>query len=233
MYRELVTVSLLLLAVIAAKDSLAQSQNIERQSSSSIEDLGSQRYRIGEIQIDKAAGMFKVPGRVLRDEPPLEFLVVTRGGSKSYESLLEVNSDAFQFNLACILIGLDASHAASNQYDLSEPVKGDPVEVTVSWLRDGKRVSVNGSELLLYGNPPQAVASRDWVYTGSVELPDGSYLAALSGTLLGFMHRAESVIEHRDGIGLGNYGGVRVNRDLVPAVGSSIELTIRKLKTGK
>ena len=37
--------------------------------------------------------------------------MVTQGGHKAYEALLEVNADAFQFNLACILIGLDASLA--------------------------------------------------------------------------------------------------------------------------
>jgi len=171
---------------------------------------------------------------VLRDEPPLEFLATTKGGGKSYESLLEINSDAYQFNLACILIGLNAAQVdTSKPRDIYKPMEGDPVEVTVSWAKDGKTVSAEGSRLFLHGEPPREVASSDWVYTGSVELPDGGYLAALSGTLLGFVHHDESIIEHREGIGLGNYGSVTVNRDLVPAVGSSIELTIRKLKTGE
>ena len=208
----------------------AQQAVFEPPSAPAIEDLGNQRYRIGEIEIDKAAGTFSVSGQVLRDEPPLEFLVATRGGHKSYESALEVNADAYQFNLACILIGLDPDHAQpSDQRVHGQPVKGDRVEVTISWLEDGKLVSIGGSEVLLQGNPPTAIKSANWVYTGSVVLENGRYLPDLAGTLLGFVHRGESIIEHQQGIGLGNYGAVTVNRDLVPAVGSAIELTIRKL----
>ena len=39
-----------------------------------IRDLGDGRYRVGLLEIDKAGGTFRAPGRVLRDAPPLEFL---------------------------------------------------------------------------------------------------------------------------------------------------------------
>ena len=235
MFRGLVTASLLLLSfILGAQGSVAQQQDIEQRTKPGIEDLGNQSYRIGNIEIDKAAGVFKVSGKVLRDEPPLEYLVVTKDGAKSYESVLEVNADAYQFNLACILIGLDASHATPpEQRVFGQPIQGDPVAVTVSWLQDGKQISANGSEFFLHGMPPEAVASQDWVYTGSLELQDGRYLADLAGTLLGFVHRGESIIEHKQGIGLSNYGSVMVNKKLLPAVGSSIELSIRRLNTDK
>lgn len=194
-----------------------------------VQDLGNQRYRIGEIEIDKAAGLFRVSGQVLRDSPPLEFLVVTKGGHKGYESLLEVNADAFQFNLACILIGLDGSTAVPlDQRDFSQPARGGPVEVTVRWFDGDKSVSVDGADLLVFGEPAQSVISRDWVYTGSAILSDGRYLADISGTLVGFAHRGESIIEHKAGIGVGNYGSVRLNKNLVPPVGRQVELIITR-----
>ena len=212
----------------------ANAQPAENASPPQVQDLGNQRYRIGAIEIDKAAGVFRVPGQVLRDSPPLEFLVATKDGHKSYESLLEVNADAFQFNLACILIGLDASKATPlHQRDFNEPATGDPVEVTVSWTEGDKIITADGAELLVVGQTEQKVASHDWVYTGSTILSEGGYLADMAGTLVGFVHRGESIIEHKLGIGVGNYGSVAVDRTVTPPVGSPIELTIRRLGGAK
>lgn len=220
------------LSCLCAAAALAESQPVapgQAPATPEIQDLGNQRYRIGEIEVDKAAGLFRVAGQVLRDEPPLEFLVVTRGGYKAYESVLEVNADAYQFNLACILIGLDSSLTQRGfEGDPGKPVPGDPVEVLVSWKVGDKVVTVNGAELMAIGEPPRQVESSDWVYTGSFNLEDGRYLADLSGTLIGFVHREESIIEHQQGIGVGHYGSALVNRDKLPPVGSSIELTIRR-----
>lgn len=229
MIKSLLTTSVFLVSIFTAGQAVAQLPG-EPQTAPVIEELGEQRYRIAEIEVDKAAGEFTVAGTVLRDEPPLEFLVIANDSSKGYESLLAVNADAFEFNLACILIGLDTRHSAPPEQRVDgEPMKGDPVEVTVSWLKDGKRVSVDGTQLLLLGDAPKPVASRDWVYTGSADLPDGRYLAALSGILIGFFHRDESIIEHKQGLGLGNYGAVLINTELMPAVGTPIELTVRNL----
>lgn len=235
MIRELARqLLLLLLCVFGAQYSVAQSPDTAQPDAPAIQDLGNQRYRVGSIEIDKAEGEFKVSGSVLRHEPPIEFLATTLGGHKSYESLLEINSDAYEFNLACILIGLDASHAKSpGQHTVEEPMDGDPVEVFVSWIDDGKRITVKASQLLMHGEPLKVVSSHNWVYTGSAKLRDGRYLADLAGTLLGFVHRAESIIEHKEGIGLNDYGSVVPNKDLIPAVGSPIVLTIRNIKGDK
>ena len=221
----------LILLIVSMAGALAQTAPDEKVAAPQVQDLGNQRYRIGEIEIDKAKGEFRVSGRVLRAAPPLEFVVVTQGGHKAYEALLEVNADAFQFNLACILIGLDASLADPGHItDMNQPVKGDPVEISVSWLDGGKNITVNASDLLVVGEPAQRVESQDWVYTGSLTLDDGRYFADLSGTLIGFVHRQETIIEHKQGIGLGNYGSVNVNRDIAPPVGTQIELIVRRSK---
>ena len=119
-----------------------------------IQDLGNQQYRIGAIDIDKAAGSFTVPGKIVRDAPPLEFLATTRGGHKSYESVLEINANAYQFNLACILIGLDTDKVTPRgQRDFSQPAQGDPVDLRFDWTTDGKAMSAPASDFFLEGNP--------------------------------------------------------------------------------
>ncbi len=194
-----------------------------------VENLGDERYRIGAITVSKAEGFFTLPGTVIRREAPLEFVATAKNGLKSYESLLELDADPIAFNLGCILIGLDSQRAKLPRHHFDpEPTQGDPVEVRVSWETDGKTVSVNAAELFLEAG--KSVTSGEWIYTGSGFLPDGRYMAATSGSLISFVHDPESVIQHRLGIGLNNYGGVQINSTLVPPVGTPIRLTIRRLK---
>ncbi len=190
--------------------------------------MGDQRYRIGAIEIDKGKQIFKVPGVVIRTAPPIEFLAVTKNGYKRYESILELETNAFEFNLACILIGLDNQKAKLPRYHFDpEPTQGDPVDVRLSWRSGDKTVDIDAAELFLEGNKP--VATREWVYTGSAFLPDGRYKAALSGSLISFVHDPESIIQHRQGIGLGKYGSVALNPEITPPAGAKIDVIIRRL----
>jgi hypothetical protein len=228
--RQVPALLLALIWVSLAVSESAYAADKKRRRSPQIEDLGNQQYRVGAIEINKAARAFTVAGTIVRDAPPLEFLATTPGGHKSYESVLEINADAYQFNLACILIGLDTSKVIPPaQRDFSQPVEGDPVDVSFSWTANGKTMSAPASDFFLQGNPPRRVESNEWVYTGSVMLPNGEYLAHVTGTLLGVVHKGESIIEHRLGMGVGNYGSVQVNTELVPAVGSRVSMTVTSL----
>lgn len=191
-----------------------------------IRDLGGQRYQVGSIEVNKAERNFAVPGKVIRSEPPLEFLAVTKGGYKSYESLLELDANAVEFNLACILIGLDAKKAkpASFHFD-KEPVAGDKLELWITWESSGKTVRRRAEELL---TAAEGQATHEWVYTGSTFTPDGRYLAHMDGTLIGFVHDPASIIEHRVGIGLGAFGTIEARKNVLPPVGTPIRLLVRK-----
>jgi len=191
-----------------------------------IEDLGKGRYRIGSIIVNKPEKSFQVPGEILRLQPPLEFLAVTKGGMKGYESLLELDVNAFEFNLACILIGLDKEKAKAPEFHFSEePAQGDPVSIWISWEQDGKNVRIPASNSLLEG---EKTINNNWVYSASGFTPSGEYLASVDGTLVGFVHDPASIIEHTKGLGLGNYGAVSGNAAVLPAVGSKILFTVER-----
>jgi hypothetical protein len=185
--------------------------------------------RIGEIEVHEAEGWFQVPATVLRDMPPLEFLAATRAGFKAYESLLEVSATALEFNLACILLGLDSKRATRPRSHFDpEPVQGDEVDVWVSWERDGEEVHVDAARLIRKGT--QTAPTGQWVYTGSGFAPDGRYLATIDGTAIGFVHDPASIIEHRVGFGLNEFGLVEPNREILPPVGTKVTLTVKRRK---
>jgi len=191
-----------------------------------VEDLGGGRYRIGTIEVDKEARRFTVPGTViaLADGAPIEFLAISRGGPKDYESLLELDVSAVEFNLACILIGLDRDKAVRPQrhFDPVE-VTGDVVDIRISWQgEDGER-EIEIERLLKDAND---AADHVWVYTGSLFLPDERYLAEIMGTLIGVVHDPGSIIQHQRGLGLGNYGAVTMDPDTAPPGGTPVSVTV-------
>lgn len=203
-----------------------------------VEDLGGGRYRIGAITVDRAAGQFVVPGRVLHlDDAPLEYIAVSRGGMKGYESLLEVDARGTEFNLACILLGLEAPERGPTAQFERKPPTGPSVRVGVRWQADGKTVTRTVHEVLdLAARPRGAPAPppnlpppppEDWAYVGSFVQPnDGRYVADATGTLVGFVHDPASIIEHRTGLGIGAYGSVQGNPGVLPPVGSPVELIV-------
>ena len=98
---------------------------------------------------------------------------------------------------------------------------------TWNGISNGETRRVPGAELLVIGGQP--VADNTWVYTGSVFANPTQYLAEQTGTLIGFIHDRDSIIEHRVGIGLGSATQVTVNRALLPPPGTPIRVIVRNV----
>jgi hypothetical protein len=193
-----------------------------------VDDLGDGRYRVGQVEVDSALQRFTVPGRVLRAGPPLEFLAVARGARRSYEAMIELDATAFEFNLACNLIGLDAERARGRPaftYD-PQPLDGDRVALALSW-EDGEVRSLPPEALLTDGGPEPA---GEWVYTGSDFTQDGSFLANVDGTLIGLVHDPSSVIEHEIGLGMESGGSIATTSEAPPA-DTPVVLTVERVGT--
>jgi hypothetical protein len=220
---------LVLMGLLASAPITAAEPGIK--SASAPIDLGDGRLQVGAIIIDQARRQFTAPGVVLRRADPIEFIAVTRGGHKSYESILELETNAHNFNLACILIGLDNSRATRPQRHFDPaPVRGNPVAISISWQQQGETRTVAAADLLSVDGKP--VVSQRWRYTGSWFGPGGRYKAEEFGTLIGFVHDEDSIIHHREGLGLDNYGGVKLNQALAPPEGAPVLLTVSRSGPG-
>lgn len=194
-----------------------------------LKPLGGERYQIGRIVLDKKARRFTVPGRVHVLGKPLEYLATSPGGMKEYETLLEVDASGSEFNLACILLGLERDPKQGPYWQFSkDPLSGPRVEIRVAWQDGGKRREVSAAEALLDPKDDTKPESVEWVYMGSLMNPaDGLYAADVTGTLIGFVHDANSIIESVYGLGIGAYGSVSGNPDKLPPEGAPIELIVR------
>lgn len=197
--------------------------------------LGHDRYQIGKIVVDKRAGKFTVPGRVHVLGRPLEYFATTPRGMKEYETLLELDASGSEFNLACILLGLERDPNQAPFYQFSEkPVAGPRVDINIEWLDGRKRRQVSAAQALLSPESGAKQPSVEWVYTGSISAqPNGQFAADVTGTLIGFVHDPNSIIESASGLGIGAYGSVNGNATLLPPVGGPIELIVALARKAK
>jgi hypothetical protein len=198
-----------------------------------VKKLGPNLVSIGNIIVDTAKKEVTVPGRMLRDQT-LEFVATTKMGMKSYESAMELDTNATSFNLALIMIGLEKNNAVvPRQHFDTTQAAGDPVDLWVEWGKGDNVRRVRAGELL-YDLKTKAVPELGaWVYTGSTVLENGQYLAELDGVLVGFVHDPASIIENSTGSGINAYGTIRLNPNLKIEPDTPIKLTIKALSKKK
>jgi len=154
-----------------------------------------------------------------------------KGGFKLYESLLELDVNAYEFNLALILMGLDQKKGeASMRHFDPNPPKGDPVDIWVEWMEGSNKKSLQAENLIYDTKRKTIMPKTSWVYAGSHILENGAFLAQMDGVLISFVHDPAAIIDSASDFGLTAYGMLVVNKDVTPAVGTEITLKIKSLK---
>jgi hypothetical protein len=192
------------------------------------ERIGRDLVRVGNVLVDTAKKELSVTGFV-NDVQVLEFLANTKGGWKAYESALELDTNAVNFNVGCLLIGLDPAGAsvAKFQFDPTPP-KGHPVEMFVEWDEAGKPRRIRAEQLIYSRGTKQTLTEGPWVYTGSVFQEGNVYLAEMEGTLVGFMHTTAPIIESPRAAD-GNWGDSMINPELGLKPKQQVKLIVRAL----
>jgi hypothetical protein len=195
---------------------------------SPVERLGRDLVRVGTILVDTAKKELSVGG-VVNDVSILEFLANTKGGWKAYESALEIDTNAVNFNVACLLVGLDNSGAVPSRFQFDPlPPQGHPVELFVEWEDGGKPRRIRAEQLLYNRVTKETLSEGPWVYTGSVFLPENRYAAEVEGTLVGFMHTTAPIIENPR-LMAGAWGDSALNPELKLKPGTPVKLIVRAL----
>lgn len=196
---------------------------------SKVEKLTDSRLRIGTIDVDMAAKEVSVPGTI-NEAPVLEFLANTKGGYKNYESAIEADCSAIDFNLGLLLIGLDRDRAAARPRFHFDPIPpdGDSVEIWVSWKAGTETKRSRADDLLYDISTKKSVSPGRWVYTGSRFMPKSTaFLADVDGVLIGFVHTPAPLIERVDQVPA--YGNIALNPTLGLSPGTAVTLTVKAL----
>jgi len=197
-----------------------------------VQDLGNGHFRVGLIEVDRNQRRFTVPAEVHQDEGTQEFILSSRGGYKGYESTLEAGATAYEFNVACLLIGLNPKHARTPRFHFDPTgVTGDRVEVSLSWGKGKELRRVNVAEAVKDQRTGKAMKATGWVYTGSTFTPDGAYMAQTDGVLIGFVHDPAEIITLATGATQGDYGQLVPNTAVLPNKGTRVTVEVKAAGT--
>lgn len=195
-----------------------------------LEKLGPTNYRVGQLRVDTASREVMADGEI-NEVSTLEFVANTRNGSKAYESLMTIDTNAISFNAAMLLIGLDPERARVPKMHFDpEPPAGDPLELWVEFGMPLRRVRIE--TLLLDKRTDTTLSEGPWVYTGSVFVSGAfgqRYLAEMDGVLIGFVHSPAPIIENPRAGAVNAYGSVVLNPTLGLAGGSPVTLIVKAL----
>lgn len=144
------------------------------------------------VTIDRAAKQVRVDCEALSVEVPLEFFCVTNGGPE-HESVLRTAAKPSHIHAGLLMLGLEPGSpmnydAAKNAWS---PPFGPAVRVRVEYKNDrGELVQRDATQMLRPTGKAKPVA-MSWIFAGSHQRDDGTYLANLTGyvvTLVNFEH---------------------------------------------
>ncbi len=202
--------------------------NNEPQKQNIVKNLGNGKLQVGNIIIDEIKNEAIVPGRINMKEGIIEFIACTKGGMKAYESALEMDTDAKSFNLSMILLGLDPKKGKTSAYHFDpNPPEGDGVEIYIQWDTDKGKKTIMAQEVIHDMKTGKTFPTSHWVYTGSIFMENGIYLADEAGVLIGFVHDPASIIESPLSNGAGSFGSLVVNSSILPEVSTKIQMIIK------
>lgn len=191
------------------------------------ERVGSGKYRIGDIILDKAEKSVSFPAALNMNKGLLEYLLVRRGG-KTHESLLRTDVEPYNLQLACLLVGLEGTDAPlAFQGDPAKP-RGEAVEILIKTQgTDGKEVSLRPESWLIQtaGEDKRDVPLLNWVYTGSL-IHDGRFAAQAGGSIVALFHDPGAMFDNASPGGESDKIWF-VKTEALPAVGTPVTVTIR------
>ncbi len=187
-----------------------------------VERLEGERARIDGTIVDLSKHELSVSCRVTT-ATVLEFLASARGSHKDYETALACDTSAEAFKAALLLLGLEEKGAVVPRYKFDAvPPAGAPLELWIEWKSaDGQAKRERAEQVVVNRETGKLLAAGPWVFTGSLSLADGRFLAGVEKILVGFMHTPEGILDNPQPLN-GAYGVHAIN----PALGLKPEMAV-------
>lgn len=170
-----------------------------------IQKIDGDRFKCGLIEFNQKTREIRIPSRIAIREGPLEYVLVHETG-KFHESLFTTDVRPIELNIVMLLLNWKKSEAF---FDFSEPERGgvlvknannppvSQVEVFVEWKdKDGKTQTCRTENWMHQIEKRAKVTDGPWIYTGSLIMPNGSFFAEDSGSILALYQDAGAMINN-------------------------------------
>ncbi len=145
-------------------------------------------YKPG-VGINWTRRQVELTGKVALREGMLELFACATdvyGGDKTHESIMLLDARPLHAYQALGLIGLKPGRPAQwvPETNTMLPATGQPLELRVEWLHDGRPREVDVSEWMQLADRPETrLGPLPWVFAGSGPTADGGILADEDGTV--------------------------------------------------
>jgi len=200
-----------------------------------VQKLGPHLYRLGTLTIDSEARTIRCPGHVnMAEGGPIEVLACLPTG-KVHESVLTLDVEPLDFQLALLLLGLEPGCNPAVRYPDGAPElemePGNMVDLCIEWDEAGtngeqRRVRRRAEETLYNLTEDEPLGQTPWVFTGS-RWVEGRFGAAVNGSLITTFYDPLAIIELPLEI-VNDDTWCAVKEDALPPVGTGIELVVQQ-----
>lgn len=170
-----------------------------------IKSLGGTRHELNGIQFDRKTRVISLPAKVNMTEGLLEYALVHDSG-KVHESLLSTSISPYDLNVVLLLVNYQPSAAFFDLRDkkagavLVKSPKIEPqakLSVTLEWKDPaGQAKSASLESLLLNIDQKGPAKEGPFIYTGSMLMDDGTFMAKETGSILALYADAASLINN-------------------------------------
>lgn len=173
--------------------------------SKAIQKIDGDRFKCGLIEFNQKTREIRIPAKVAIREGPLEYVLVHETG-KFHESLFTTEARPIELNIVMLLLNWKKSDAF---FDFSEPERGgvlvkgaknppaSQLEMHIEWKdKDGKTQTCRAENWLHQIEKKAKLTIEPWIYTGSIIMQDGRFLAEETGSILALYQDPGSLINN-------------------------------------
>jgi hypothetical protein len=193
-------------------------------------------YSVGQVTFQKSTRAISFDAKVNQTGGLIEFLLVTEKG-KIHESVFSTTISPTDLNVAFKLLGYRSSpelfeirtadHQPTGRFpDVPEETrKPARIQLTVSWLQNGKNAVVDVNALALNSETRETIPAGPWLYTGSI-MTESGFRAEATGDIVALFSNSSAMVNY-PGKGRDNDEIWSVNPGQLPAKGSLVRITIQ------
>lgn len=152
--------------------------------------------RLPHVLVDVRNKQVRVECEALQCKAPLEFFCVIAGGSE-HESAVRTRAKPSDIHTGLLMLGLvpgeplKFSEAAKKWF----PPHGPPVNITMEFEKDGKRVSLPAYQLMRDVKSKKPMQAQSWIFAGSRLLENGTYGADPTGYVVSIVNFEFSLLD--------------------------------------
>ncbi|MGA1863828.1 MAG: YdjY domain-containing protein [bacterium] len=150
---------------------------------SSIQQIGPDKYEIGNVILDKNKREIFISGSINMQNGLVEYLACHEEVGKLHESVLKMDAKPSDIQVALLLLGFKNDNNLKYQGDPTIP-EGDSLDIFAEWeLPDKNKKRVRAEELVFDKQNNKTMQRTHWVFTGS-QIVDGQYMADTDGSII-------------------------------------------------